>query len=1366
MKRKLSFLLPFAVLFWMASAYAGDPAACSKVATLQAEIQNYHNEYNKLTGKNTAGQKQQLKTLIAQANQQLTQAEAACGNCSPAQVQSSLNAGTTPLSIYNSCGTTMSVLYGMNYKGGKIAYMNPADGTGFVAAPGDYPMDAFWVNMSGGGYVNTNATGTGIGTGKSDTAAIISVQGAPSSQPGIQNGVYNYAAYVAKTQAYGGYSDWYLPSQNEMVQALQNVITPQGCYNRIPNNLNAGYWTSTETGYNTAIYITCGGGASNSIKNRDWGVRLIRAFPVPETTITGLSPSSVTAGQTLTITGSNFSSTAAQDTVTFTGGATATASTATATSLTVVVPAGAISGPVTVTTNGVPGTPSTASLVVTPAVTSFSPLVATPGTTLTITGSSFSATAAQDTVTFAGGATATALTASATTLTVVVPANAINGPFTVTVNGSTSAPSSPLTVQPVPQISAFTPASTSPGSAITLSGNYFSTTASQNVVTFGAGVTTVASAATASSLTVTVPLGAQTGPLTVTSNGIASAASSATLTIQYAPGSTCSASDIQNRLNNGQTPLSIYNLCGKTLANLYGRNYKGGIIAYLDTTNGTGFVAAPTDFASNAFWQNMSRGHYIWANATATAIGAGKANTATIIQALGTPSQINSVFNYAAYAAAEAAYGGYRDWYLPDQSEMTQVMLNVITPQGCYNGIANGANGGYWTSSEVNYNTATYIGCEGNAHLEIKNNSWSVRLIRAFPVTEPAIASFAPTAIGVGQTLTITGSNFSTTAAQDIITFAGGATATASTATATTLTVVVPPGAKSGPITVTTGGVPGTASSASLNIFPVPTISSFTPATGSQGKTLTVTGSSFSTTAAQNTVLFAGGASAVASTATATSLSVVIPANAQTGVITVSSNGVLSVPSATSLTVLPTPGITSFTPGITGIGQLLTLTGSNFSPVGSQNVVFFGGGASTSPTSASATSMTVTVPAGAQSGTLSVTTNGVASQPSSSSLTVQLPPGITSFSPTTTYVGNTLAVSGMNFSTTPSANVVTFGGGATAAAITATAGSLTVVVPTGAQSGALSVTTNGIAGSASTTSLTIQAAPTTMKVVPDSSPVSTELHDVAWGNGTFVVSGMGGTTLRSTDGISWTSQPAMPGSTQLRLKGITYGNNEFVAVGYPFCNSCGKAVYTSADGKSWAGYSVAGLYSDVAWGNGTFVAVGGYNSNTGSFTTYATSPDGSNWAVQTVAGYRGTTAIAWGANVFVAVGSLIETSPDGKSWTTRRSSDNLWGVTWSDTLKLFVAVGQYGFRTSPDGITWTEVKSSPTGSFKSVSWSSSLGLFAAVGYGGSIATSPDGMAWTPLASGTTATLAAVTAGNGQFVAIGSKGEILRIIPSN
>ncbi|MFT3909178.1 MAG: FG-GAP-like repeat-containing protein [Ferruginibacter sp.] len=72
-------------------------------------------------------------------------------------------------------------------------------------------------------------------------------------------------------------------------------------------------------------------------------------------------------------------------------------------------------------------------------------------------------------------------------------------------------------------------------------------------------------------------------------------------------------------------------------------------------------------------------------------------------------------------------------------------------------------------------------------------------------IAQPKITSFTPVAGKVGSVVTITGTNFNTTAANNIV-FFGAVKAQVLSATSTTLTVKVPPCATYKPITVETGG--------------------------------------------------------------------------------------------------------------------------------------------------------------------------------------------------------------------------------------------------------------------------------------------------------------------------------------------------------------------------------------------------------------------------------------------------------------------------------------------------------------------------------------------------------------------------------
>ena len=79
-------------------------------------------------------------------------------------------------------------------------------------------------------------------------------------------------------------------------------------------------------------------------------------------------------------------------------------------------------------------------------------------------------------------------------------------------------------------------------------------------------------------------------------------------------------------------------------------------------------------------------------------------------------------------------------------------------------------------------------------------------------ITSPNIASFNPISGAIGTTVTITGTNFSNTASNNIVKFNGTVAVITGTPTATSITITVPTGAVTGKITVEVGGQVATSS--------------------------------------------------------------------------------------------------------------------------------------------------------------------------------------------------------------------------------------------------------------------------------------------------------------------------------------------------------------------------------------------------------------------------------------------------------------------------------------------------------------------------------------------------------------------------
>lgn len=155
----------------------------------------------------------------------------------------------------------------------------------------------------------------------------------------------------------------------------------------------------------------------------------------PELSITSISPNTGGEGTEVSIRGTGFSATASANTVTLNSKPCPIVS-ASETQLKVTIPADAGSGNIQVTVGGKTVQSSLFTFVeeVVLAITSITPTSGPKATVVTITGTGFSTTAANNTVTI-NGKTCTVNSATATQLMVVIPPAAGSGPIQVTVEG-------------------------------------------------------------------------------------------------------------------------------------------------------------------------------------------------------------------------------------------------------------------------------------------------------------------------------------------------------------------------------------------------------------------------------------------------------------------------------------------------------------------------------------------------------------------------------------------------------------------------------------------------------------------------------------------------------------------------------------------------------------------------------------------------------------------------------------------------------------------------------------------------------------------------------------------------------------------
>ena len=154
---------------------------------------------------------------------------------------------------------------GDTYQGGIVFYLDGSGG-GLISAPSNQSTGAEWGCL---GTNITGAAGTGIGTGAQNTIDIIT---ASCSSYHTSNPT---AADICSDLTLGGYSDWFMPSKDELDAMYDNLhAAGLGSFN------NTVYWSSTETSSNNASGHDFNNNyqANFGTKATTYYVRAIRAF--------------------------------------------------------------------------------------------------------------------------------------------------------------------------------------------------------------------------------------------------------------------------------------------------------------------------------------------------------------------------------------------------------------------------------------------------------------------------------------------------------------------------------------------------------------------------------------------------------------------------------------------------------------------------------------------------------------------------------------------------------------------------------------------------------------------------------------------------------------------------------------------------------------------------------------------------------------------------------------------------------------------------------------------------------------------------------------------------------------------------------
>ena len=291
-------------------------------------------------------------------------------------------------------------------------------------------------------------------------------------------------------------------------------------------------------------------------------------------------------------------------------------------------------------------------------------------------------------------------------------------------------------------------------------------------------------------------------------------------------------------------------------------------------------------------------------------------------------------------------------------------------------------------------------------------------------------------------------------------------------------------------------------------------------------------------------------------------------------------------------------------------------------------------------------------------------------------------------------------------------------------------------------------------------------------------------RSIAWNGTQFLVLGSSTWCSTSPDGFTWTMRNTQPSTTLVRATWNSVSTQWVVADTSP-------AIWTTPNAINWTQRQntiiTNATVQSFAWAPqlGLWALVGGTSTN------LATASDANGvWITRLTTQIGTANCVAWNGSLFVAGGGTnvqIYTSTDGVTWNSQGAGGVSWtsvfGVAWSSSLSIWVAVGQnsttsgviasstngtswtsrsitiFGangagfcvavntngnlfvaggtsvstFAYSSNGTTWLQgtAGTSITSTVRGVVWANQISLWVAVGNGtNSIATSSDGVTWT------------------------------------
>lgn len=582
-----------------------------------------------------------------------------------------------------------------------------------------------------------------------------------------------------------------------------------------------------------------------------------------------------------------------------------------------------------------------------PTVTSFSPSSGAAGTTVTINGTFMSDATG---VAVDGHAMSNVTRVNDNKITADIPSDGASGTIAVTTGAGTGTSAGTFTVDGASTtVGSFSPTSGYPGHTVTIQGSGFTGATGVSFNVTSAADFTVDSD---TQITATVPVGATTGPISVTAPG-GTGASLEDFLVVPSP----AAPKITSFSPAAATPGSTVTIIGSGFTDVSGVSFHGNDAAtrqVVSATKITAVVAAGT--TSGPITVSTDHGDAVSAKSfgipphlTSFGPSIGPAGTSLTINGsgfLGTSAvKVNgkavSTFNVDSDTVLHATVA----------AGSTSGKVSVTTP------------GGTVTSSD------------------------------SFAVI--AVSAFSPAKGIAGTTVTITGTNFSSATG---VLFNGALGASFNKVSSTKLTAVVPDGTTSGIVTVVT--TDGNATSAKPFGI-VPAVSSFAPLAAPAGTSISISGSGFT----GETAVYIGSKPAAQVTVDSdTHITATVGAATASGKVSVTTPYGQAI-GADAFTMVSVTGIA---PAKALIGAAVTITGSGLSGATAVRI----NGTPETILHQYPTKIIVTADAGTTSGTVSVDTpNGTAT----STKVFTLLPKIDSFTPSSGPTTTSVTIHGSGF---------------------------------------------------------------------------------------------------------------------------------------------------------------------------------------------------------------------------------------------------------------------------------------------------------------------------------------------------------------